>query len=70
MLQKLRIFPLLDGARGGDRYDTNPILECVDRLSRLLTDFPDIRELDINPLIVYPKSSNHSPMVVDGRIAL
>ncbi len=70
MLQKLRIFPLLDGARGGDRYDTNPILECVGRLSRLLTDFPDIRELDINPLIVYPKSSNHSPMVVDGRIAL
>lgn len=71
MLRKLRIFPLFDGARGGDRYDTSAIIECVARLSRLLTDFPTIRELDINPIIIYPQSlTEEHTLVVDGRLSL
>lgn len=71
ILAKLRIFPLLNGARGGVCYDMKPIVECLGRLSQLLIDFPDILELDINPLIVYPKSSERKGvLVVDGRVLL
>lgn len=70
MLEKLRIFPLLDGARGGAKYDVSAGVECISRLSQLLIDFPTIRELDINPILIYPVSSGHRLMVVDGRISL
>ncbi len=71
MLKKLKIFPLLDGARGGAKYDTAPVIECVGRLSQLLTDFPDIRELDMNPLIVYPDVSDSGGVLfVDGRVGI
>lgn len=71
MLGTLRIFPILNGARGGAKYDVVSVIECVGRLSQLLTDFPDIRELDINPLIVYPDTpEGKGVLVVDGRILL
>ncbi|MGB2791073.1 MAG: acetate--CoA ligase family protein [Candidatus Moraniibacteriota bacterium] len=71
MLRKLRIFPLLDGARGGTKYDVASVVECVGRLSQLLADFPAIRELDINPIIVYPQSSESThALIVDGRLSL
>ncbi len=71
MLRKLRMFPILDGARGGDRYDSRAVVECIERLSRLLSDFPDIRELDINPIMAYPETSDGvRVVVVDGRIGL
>lgn len=68
MLRKLRIFPLLDGARGGEKLDTSAIIEAIGRLSRLLADHPNIDELDINPLLVFPEGKG--VMVVDGRISL
>lgn len=71
MLANLRIFPLLDGARGGARYDTASVVDSIVRLSCLLGDFPDICELDINPLLVYPgTSSEKRVLVVDGRVAV
>ena len=71
LLGELRIFPLLDGARGGAKYDTLAVVECIGRLSQLLTDFPAIRELDINPIIVYPESSDKKGvLIVDGRVSL
>lgn len=71
MLAKLRIFPILDGARGTARYDTASVVDSILRLSAILERFPDIRELDINPLIVYPEGlDNQMALVVDGRILL
>lgn len=71
MLAKLRIFPLLTGARGGAKYDIASVIECVGRLSQMLADFPDIRELDVNPLIVYPEiSEGKGVLVVDGRVMI
>lgn len=71
LLEKLRIFPLIDGARGGAKYDISAVVECIGRLSRLLTDFPAIRELDINPIIAYPESSDKKGvLIVDGRVSL
>lgn len=69
MLEKLRVFPLLNGARGGAKYDIASVIECVGRLSQLLADFSDIRELDINPLIVYPETpEGKGILMVDGRV--
>lgn len=71
MLSTLRIFPILHGARGGAPFDTVSVIECVGRLSQLLADFPDIRELDVNPLIVYPEAPDRKGvLLVDGRILL
>ncbi len=69
MLSTLRIFPILHGARLGAKYDIAAVIECVGRLSQLLADFPQIRELDINPLIVYPETSEgRGILIVDGRV--
>lgn len=71
MLAKLRIFSLLNGARGGAKYDIAAVVECVGRLSQLLMDFPDIRELDVNPLIAYPDTpEGGGVLIVDGRVMI
>ena len=48
--------------------DLDAIADCLLRLSQLVTDHPDIRELDINPLIVYPRGEG--AVVADARIIL
>jgi acyl-CoA synthetase (NDP forming) len=54
MTEEIRASPLLSGARGRDPVDRGAVAETVGRLSQLVTDFPEILELDINPLIVRP----------------
>ena len=49
-------------------YDIEAIADCLKRLSQLVVDFEEIRELDINPLIVYEKGSGGR--IVDARIIL
>ena len=52
MLRSTKSYALLEGARGEDRVDISAIANCLQRLSQLVTDFPQIAEMDINPLIV------------------
>ena len=66
MIQDLKAFPLLSGYRGEPSRDLDIIAECLERLSQLALDFPEIRELDINPLIVFPQGQGAA--VVDARI--
>jgi acetyltransferase len=54
MLSEIDAAPLLRGARGRDPVDEDAIVETLQRLSRLVTDFPAIVELDINPLVATP----------------
>jgi acyl-CoA synthetase (NDP forming) len=68
MITKTKAYKILDGFRGGPIYDTPAISECLKRLSQLVTDFNDIKELDINPLIVYEKGNGCK--IVDARIIL
>ncbi len=56
MLQKTKIYSLLQGVRGESPSDIDAILEVLLRLSQLVNDFPDIMELDINPLLSFTKS--------------
>lgn len=66
MIEDLKAFPLLTGYRGEPPRDLEGIAECLERLSQLVLDFPEIRELDINPLMVFPQGQGAA--VVDARI--
>ncbi len=50
MIKGIRSFKLLDGFRGGERYDILPIARIISSLSIMMTDFDQIMEIDINPL--------------------
>ncbi len=64
MLEQLKIWPLLKGYRGSNPADTDKLLEVMIRLSYLAADYPEIKELDINPLLV----AADGLVAVDARI--
>jgi acetyltransferase len=68
MVKDIRSYRLLQGVRGEEPCDVDAIVDCLLRLSQLVTDHPQIRELDVNPLIVYPRGQG--AMVADARIIL
>jgi acyl-CoA synthetase (NDP forming) len=51
MLQSLKIFPILHGARGQIGVDLAALTAALVNLSRLAVDYPEIRELDLNPVV-------------------
>ncbi|WP_265111439.1 acetate--CoA ligase family protein [Halosolutus halophilus] len=54
MIDEIKSAPLLRGARGREPADVDAIVETIQRLSQLVTDFPAILELDVNPLVAGP----------------
>ncbi|TMT86062.1 CoA-binding protein [Haloterrigena sp. H1] len=54
MVDEIQAAPLLRGARGREPADVEGVVETIQRLSQLVTDFPSILELDINPLVAGP----------------
>jgi acetyltransferase len=68
MIYKTKTHKLLEGFRGEPAYDMEAIEECLKRLSQFVTDFADIKELDLNPLIVFEKGKGC--VIVDARIIL
>jgi acetyltransferase len=54
MVRELRSSSVLEGLRGEPPSDLPAIEDALKRLSQLANDFPQIAELDINPLIVHP----------------
>jgi succinyl-CoA synthetase beta subunit len=59
---------LLKGARGRTKKDIDSIALCLQRLSQLALDCPQIKELDINPLIVLEEGKGC--FVADAKIML
>jgi acyl-CoA synthetase (NDP forming) len=68
MIQGLRGYQILAGARGHKPADIDALVETLLRLSQLLTDFPEIKELDINPLRVFHEGEGCRAL--DARIIL
>ncbi len=68
MLHELKAFPLLAGARGKQSVDLEKIKEYLARLSQLAIEHPEITELDINPLLVFPKGDHFR--ILDARLRL
>jgi acetate---CoA ligase (ADP-forming) len=55
-LQLLKSAPLLRGFRGSPPLDIAAVAEIIARIAALLRGEPDIREIDLNPVIVYAKT--------------
>lgn len=68
MLENTRSYALLRGARGEAGVDLNVIAAALQRISQLVTDFPQIEEMDINPFIVGEVGTQ--PVVADARMIL
>ncbi|KKN40204.1 hypothetical protein LCGC14_0735740 [marine sediment metagenome] len=56
LIERTKIFNLLQGVRGESPSDIEAITDVLLRLSQLVNDFPEIVELDINPLLAFVKS--------------
>jgi acetate---CoA ligase (ADP-forming) len=67
-VRALRAQPLLQGVRGEPPADIAAAEEIVLRVSQLVTDFPEIVEMDINPLVLY--NQGEGGIVLDARIIL
>jgi acyl-CoA synthetase (NDP forming) len=52
MLEQTKAYKILKGARGRNPRDIDSIVDALLRLGQLAVDFPEIEELDINPLFV------------------
>lgn len=52
MLESLRCWPLLQGYRGRPGVDIDHLIETLIRFSYLVADWPELAEIDINPLLV------------------
>ncbi len=68
MLVNTRTYKMLKGVRGQEGVDIEKIAEGLQRLSQLVTEFPQIQEMDINPYVVGPEGT--IPIAVDARMSL
>jgi len=68
MLTSSKSYQILVGARGEESVDIHMIARCLQKISQLSTDFPQIADLEINPLIVGEIGTE--PYVADARINL
>ena len=68
MVRSIKAYNVLKGIRGIPPSDIDAIKDCLLRLSQMVSDHPEIAELDINPLIVYPEGNGC--VVADSRILL
>jgi len=68
MLGEIRAHALLDGVRGQPPVDKDAILDTLLRIGQLVQDFPEIAELDINPLMVY--SQGQGALAIDMRLIM
>ncbi|RLG52355.1 MAG: CoA-binding protein [Thermoproteota archaeon] len=55
MIKEIRGYPLLAGARGRPPVDVGFIKEVILKVSQMMTELPEIVELDLNPIVVYEK---------------
>ena len=68
MLAELKVSPILTGARGRKPRDLKAVGQCLLSAARLIQAFPEIQELDINPLLVFAETQG--VQAVDARIIL
>ena len=68
MIKEIRSYPILKGVRGEEPSDLIAVRESLLRLSQLVTDFSEILEIDINPLMVLP--AGKGAVVIDSRLTI
>jgi acetyltransferase len=68
MIQSIRSYKMLEPFRGKKAKDLHAIAEIIMRVSQLVVEFPEINELDMNPIMVYEEGEGC--VVADVRIIL
>lgn len=68
MIESLKTSEIFNGVRGQKPMDKEATIEALGRLSQLVTDFPEIVELDINPLLMLPTGQGVKSL--DARIVI
>ena len=66
MVREIKSLPLLQGYRQYPPCDLDRLEEAILNLSQFLEEHPDIKELDLNPVLCYP----HGLVAVDARVVL
>jgi len=66
MIREIRSYKILEGARGMPKADQEAIVDILLKTSKMLMECPEIKELDMNPVLVYEKGAK----IVDARVIL
>jgi len=66
MVMSIRSYPILEGVRGQRGVSLERLADCLQRLGRLVSDFPRIGEIDLNPV----KGGGSELYVIDARMIL
>ena len=64
MLDGIQAHDMLKGVRGGDPVNREALADVIVKVSQLVSDFPEIVELDLNPVIALPDRA----VAVDARV--
>lgn len=68
MITGIKAYPLLAGVRGAKPSDIDALVDAILRVSRLVCDFPEIEEFEINPMMVLEEGKG--VFAVDMRLTL
>lgn len=68
MIHEINAIQLLKGVRGAKSIDFKKLAEVICHVSQLALDFPEIQELDLNPLVVNEKGSKKEVLAIDARM--
>jgi acetyltransferase len=66
MMEETKVYRLLKGYRGSAPVDLKRLDETILQFSQLLVDFPQIKEIDINPMLISEKEAS----ILDARIVI
>jgi acetyl-CoA synthetase (ADP-forming) len=66
MVKEIKAYKILEGVRGKPPVDQGAIVDILLETSRMLMECPEIKELDMNPVLVYEKDAR----IVDARVIL
>ena len=66
MMEETKVYRLLKGYRGSSPVDLKRLDETILMFSQLLVDFPQIKEIDINPMLISEKEAS----ILDARIVI
>lgn len=66
MIKEIKAYKILEGARGMPPSDQETLANILVKVSEMVMDCPEIKELDMNPILAYPSGAR----IVDGRIIM
>jgi acyl-CoA synthetase (NDP forming) len=66
MICSIKGYPILEGYRGREPVDISILSELLLKVSRFVEDHPEIKELDLNPIVAFKEGA----VAVDARVIL